>query len=90
MENPSFMPPLVSWLRRGHRAALGVLLKDRIHYLADRPVVAETDHLRTLGLEDPPHDVDRGVVAVEQRGRADEPAPDALARAGRRGSRDRT
>jgi hypothetical protein len=34
--------------------------------------VAEVDHLDALALEDPPHDVDRGVVAVEQAGGGDE------------------
>ena len=31
------------------------------------------DHLRALGLQDPPHDVDGGVMTVEQRGRGHEP-----------------
>ena len=35
--------------------------------------MAEVDHLGALGLEDPPHDVDRRVVAVEQAGGGDEP-----------------
>jgi len=55
------------------RHGLGVLVKDRVHHLADRPVVPEVHDLRALGLQDPPHDVDRGVVPVEQRGRGDEP-----------------
>ena len=33
---------------------------------------AEVVHLGPLGLQDPPHDVDRRVVTVEQRGRGDE------------------
>ena len=41
--------------------------------LVDRAVVAEVDHLGALALEDPPHDVDGGVVAVEQAGGGDEP-----------------
>ena len=35
-------------------------------------VVAEVDHLAAGRLQDAPHDVDRRVVAVEQRGRGDE------------------
>jgi hypothetical protein len=42
-----------------------VLTANLKKHLADRPVVAEVDHLCALGLEDPPHDVDGGVVAVE-------------------------
>ena len=46
--------------------ALGVLLERGVHDLLDRAVVPEVDHLAALAHEDPPHDVDRGVVAVEQ------------------------
>ena len=38
----------------------------------DGAVVAEVDHLGALRLEQPPDDVDRGVVAVEEAGRGDE------------------
>ena len=55
------------------RHPLGVLVQHRVDHLADRPVVAQVDDLGPLGLQDPPHDVDRGVVPVEQRGRGDEP-----------------
>ena len=51
------------------RHGLHVLLHRSPHDLVDRPVVPEVDHLGALALEDPPHDVDRGVVAVEQAGR---------------------
>ena len=54
------------------RHPLRVLLEHRVDHLADRAVVAQVDHLSPLGLQDPPHDVDRGVVPVEQRGRGDE------------------
>jgi hypothetical protein len=37
-----------------------------------RAVVAEVDHFRALRLDQPAHDVDRGVVAVEQAGGGDE------------------
>ncbi len=40
--------------------------------LLDRPVVPEMDHLAARRLQDAPHDVDRRVVAVEQRRRRDE------------------
>jgi hypothetical protein len=55
------------------RHALDVLVQDRVHHLADRPVVPEVDHLRALGLQDPPDDADGGVMTVEQRGRGHEP-----------------
>jgi hypothetical protein len=35
--------------------------------------VAEVDHLATLGLEQPAHDVDGRVVTVEEAGRRDDP-----------------
>ena len=40
--------------------------------LGDRAVVAEVDDLGAGGLEMPAHDVDRRVVAVEERGRGDD------------------
>ena len=55
------------------RHPLGVLVEHRVHHVADRPVVPEVDHLGPLRLQDPPHDVDRGVVPVEQCRRGDEP-----------------
>ena len=38
----------------------------------DAAVMAEVDDLAALRLKDAPHDVDRGVVAVEQAGGGDE------------------
>ena len=52
--------------------ALHVLLDRGLDDLADGPVVTEVDHLGAGVLEDPPHDVDRGVVPVEERGRGHE------------------
>ncbi|GAA3314846.1 hypothetical protein GCM10020219_029900 [Nonomuraea dietziae] len=54
-------------LVRADRHALHVLLDGGGDDLLDGPVVAEMDHLRPLYLQDSPHDVDRGVMAVEQR-----------------------
>ncbi len=48
------------------RDRVGVLLQGGAHHVFDRSVVAEVDHLGTLRLDQPPHDVDRGVVAIEQ------------------------
>ena len=62
----------VAALVRRHRDALGVLLQDRVDDLLDRAVVPEVDHLGALRLQDPPHDVDRRVVAVEQARGGDE------------------
>jgi hypothetical protein len=57
-------------LVRRHRDALHVLLDRRVDHLPHRPVVTQVHHLAALRLEDPAHDVDRGVVPVEQaRGR---------------------
>jgi hypothetical protein len=51
---------------------LDVLLDGRLGDLVDRAVVTEVDDLAPLGLEEAPHDVDGGVVAVEQAGGGDE------------------
>jgi hypothetical protein len=56
----------VAALVRRDRDALHVLLEGGVHDLLHRSVVAQMDHLATLRLEDPAHDVDRRVVAVEQ------------------------
>ncbi len=56
-----------------HRDRRDVLLDRRQRDLVDRPVVAEMDHLGALRLQDPAHDVDRRVVAVEQRRRGQHP-----------------
>ena len=56
-----------------HRHALHVLMEAGDQHLIHRTVVAQMDHLGTLRLQDAPHDVDRGVVAVEQAGGRDEP-----------------
>ena len=63
---------VVAALVRRHRHALGVLLHDRREDLVHRAVVAEVDDLAALRLEDPPHDVDGGVVAVEEARRRDD------------------
>ncbi len=63
--------------------ALHVLLDRRPDHVVDGPVVAEVDHLDALRLEDPPHDVDGGVVPVEQAGGSDE-ADGVLGRVGHR------
>jgi len=62
----------VAALVGGHRDPLNVLLERRRHDLLDRAVVAEVDHLAAARLKDTAHDVDRGVMAVEQRRRGDE------------------
>ena len=55
----------------GH--TVDVLVDGRPHHLVHRSVVAEVDHLRPLGLQETAHDVDGGVVTVEQAGRGHEP-----------------
>ena len=53
--------------------ALDVLLEGGGDDLFDAAVMAEVHDLDTLRLEQPAHDVDRRVVAVEQARRRDEP-----------------
>ena len=53
--------------------ALHVLLDRRVDDLLDRAVVPEVDDLGALRLHDPPHDVDRRVVPVEEAAGGDEP-----------------
>ena len=62
----------VAALVRRHRDRRGVFLHDRLHDVVDAAVVPEVDDLGALRLEDAPHDVDRGVVAVEEAGRGDD------------------
>ena len=59
-------------LVRAHRDRVRVLLDRGPDDLGDSPVVPEVDHLRPTRLDEPAHDVDRRVVAVEQRGRRDD------------------
>jgi hypothetical protein len=54
------------------RHALDVLLQGRRDDVLDAPVVAEVHHLGPLRLQHPAHDVDGGVVAVEQARRRHE------------------
>ncbi len=63
----------VAALVRGDGDPLHVFLDRAADDFADRPVVAEVDHLGARGLQQAPHDIDRGVVAVEERGRAHQP-----------------
>jgi len=55
-----------------HGDALCVFLQRGRHDVVHRAVVAQVDHFGAVGHEDAAHDVDRGVVPVEQRGRRDE------------------
>ena len=57
----------VTALVAGHGDALGVLLDRGGDDLLDAAVVPEVDHLGAGGLQDAAHDVDRGIVAVEER-----------------------
>jgi len=62
----------VAALVAADRDALHVLLQRGGHDFVDRAVVTEVDDLGAHALQDAPHDIDRGVVAVEQRGRGHE------------------
>jgi hypothetical protein len=59
-------------LVRRDRDAVRILLQRAIDDLLHRAVVPEMDDLAARRLQDPPHDVDRRVVAVEQARRRDE------------------
>jgi hypothetical protein len=52
--------------------ALRVFLQRGIDDLLHRTVVAEVNHLGAGRLQNPAHDVDRGIMAVEQRGSGNE------------------
>ena len=62
----------VAALVGGERDGVGVLLQRGAHHVLDRAVVAQVDDLGALRLDQPAHDVDRGVVAVEQARGGDE------------------
>ena len=66
---------------------MGVLVERRDDDLLHRAVVPEVHHLGPRGLEDPAHDVDRGVVPVEQARRGDEADPGGSVGAGFGGMR---
>src|SRR5690606_34052975 len=63
----------VAALVGGHGDPLDVLLDRAAHDLADRAVVPEVDDLGAAQLHQAAHDVDGGVVAVEQGGGSDDP-----------------
>ena len=56
---------------------VGILLNGGFNDFAGGPVVGKMDHLCAGILEDPPHDIDRYVVAVEERRSRDDPPRDS-------------
>ena len=62
----------VATLVAGDRDALGVLLDGGLDDVLHGAVVAQVDDLAARGLEDAAHDVDAGVVAIEETGGGDE------------------
>ena len=72
----------VASLVGGHGNGLGVFLNGAVHHVIDRAVMAEVDDLASRALQDAPHDVDGGIVAVEEGGGGDD--ADRMARAGGR------
>jgi hypothetical protein len=58
----------VSTLVRGDGDSVNILLNGAFNDLGHRPVMAQMDDLRTLALQDPAHDIDRRIVAIEQAG----------------------
>ena len=77
-------------LEEFHVAALIGADRDTVHVLLQRgghdflhgAVVTQVDHFRALPLEDPAHDVDGGVVTVEQAGGGHETEPAGRLRPG--------
>ncbi len=61
-------------------AALVGAQRDRMHIFldrgvddfGDRTIVTEVDDFGARGLQDAAHDIDRGIVPIEQAGRGDE------------------
>ena len=62
----------VAALVRRDRDPVGVFLQRAVDDLLDRAVVTQVDHFAAGRLQDAAHDVDRGVVTVEQARRGDE------------------
>ncbi|MNT53615.1 hypothetical protein D3C72_1907070 [compost metagenome] len=61
----------VAALVAGNGNALRVFLQGCRDHFLDRAVVAQVDHLAAVRLQDAAHDVDRRIMAVEQRCRRD-------------------
>jgi hypothetical protein len=49
-----------------HGNGIGILLNGTFHHLLYRTVVTQMNHLGAAALDDAAHDIDGGVVAVEQ------------------------
>ena len=58
-------------LIRTHRNAVHILLQGAIDDLAHGAVVTQMNHLAALGLQNPSHDVDGGVMPIKKRCRGD-------------------
>ena len=71
----------VASLVGGHGNGLSVFLNGAVHHLIDRTVMTEVDDPHPER-QDAPHDVDGGIVAVEEGGGSDD--ADRMARAGGR------
>ena len=61
------MPALIA----GHGDGMCVLLQSSGHDFVNRAVVAEVNDFSAVGHQNAAHDVDGGVVTVEERGRGD-------------------
>jgi hypothetical protein len=55
-----------------HGDGVRVLLDRGVHHILHAAVVPQVDHLGAGALDDPPHDVDGGIVAIEERGGGDD------------------
>ena len=63
----------VAALVGGDRDALYVFSNGSVDDFINRAIVPQVNDLGTLGLQDATHDIDRGVVAIEEARGADEP-----------------
>jgi hypothetical protein len=67
------------------RYAVCIFLDGSPHNVINTPIVTEVDDFHALGLDQPPHDVDCRVVAVEKRRSGYEPQGRRFTRGGNAG-----
>src|SRR5258708_11186596 len=52
---------------------LHIFLDGAFHYFRLRPVMSQVNDLSPLRLQEPPHDIDRGIMTIEERRSRNEP-----------------
>ncbi|MNY08377.1 hypothetical protein D3C86_1412280 [compost metagenome] len=56
----------VTTLVRSHRNRIGIFLYRAIYYLLHTSVMAQVNHLSTIGLHHAAHDINRSIMPIEQ------------------------